>query len=270
MKLSDGSVPPRCCHGCPFGWRQGNVFVWFPCHRRKDGTLTRATLVVGPDFIPFALILYLLVGSFTGAFAFFLAASVPMALDVFVAASFACFMTSHLLASCRNPGLVDVPDRRNALGKNGKEGRSPATPSGAGGRSAKANLPAPIFRRLSAALEDSALFEGEDGSLRDEENQLSFLPGPGAAQKQCAPCAILVPIDAVHCDRCGVCVRHHDHHCPWVGQCIAEGNMNAFWAFLASLASLFISLMVSALWAGFAAAAADADQFRERAAKYGI
>lgn len=56
-----------------------------------------------------------------------------------------------------------------------------------------------------------------------------------------------VPSRSEYCPDCDHCVRGMDHHCPWTGQCIAEGNVVAFYWFLALVFASLIFVMTSSM-----------------------
>lgn len=65
--------------------------------------------------------------------------------------------------------------------------------------------------------------------------------------RKCSKCNIIIPKNfrVVHCQKCEVCIKQHDHHCPWTGKCIGENNLNLFYCFTCSLFIYFGCLFVS-------------------------
>jgi len=56
----------------------------------------------------------------------------------------------------------------------------------------------------------------------------------------CSRCNILRDQEIFHCNDCNVCVRKQHHHCVWIGKCIGQGNICAFYLFVASTVCFFV------------------------------
>ena len=68
-----------------------------------------------------------------------------------------------------------------------------------------------------------------------------------ARLKYCEACAIFRPQKAAHCNECNNCVRDFDHHCPWLGTCVGANNYSSFFAFIVSLTSLCVTMLVTCI-----------------------
>ena len=67
--------------------------------------------------------------------------------------------------------------------------------------------------------------------------------------RKCSKCNIIIPkqFKVVHCQKCEICIRKHDHHCPWTGKCIGENNLYFFYNFVCALLCYFCFLFVSVI-----------------------
>eukprot|EP01089_Gocevia_fonbrunei_P003830 TRINITY_DN13787_c0_g1_i1.p1 TRINITY_DN13787_c0_g1~~TRINITY_DN13787_c0_g1_i1.p1 ORF type:complete len:281 (-),score=26.84 TRINITY_DN13787_c0_g1_i1:18-860(-) len=129
-----------------------------------------------------------------------------MLLIFFIHVLFVLLISSYLLAACRDPGYVEIPEHGS------------------------------IEERRCNRLEN------DHGS--SEERQQRFNTAWNTDQ-YCFICELERPTDSHHCKHCNRCVEGMDHHCYFVENCIGKNNFKAFlllliYGFITSVICLII------------------------------
>ncbi len=67
--------------------------------------------------------------------------------------------------------------------------------------------------------------------------------------RKCSKCNIIIPKNfrVVHCQKCEVCIKQHDHHCPWTGKCIGRKTIKYFYTFITSVMVVFVFFVAAVI-----------------------